>query len=101
MAVVLSCVVTVLPLVLCRLCGRLLAGCLPTLVVGLLILALLLIGLIVGLLALLPPLAALDLAPVALHLGLRDEVAPGDLLGLNGPPPHGVLDRGVGQPQQI
>src|SRR2546423_828096 len=97
MAVVLFCVVTVLLLVLCRLCGRLLAGCLPALVVGLLVLALLLIGLIVGLLALLPPLAALDLPSIPLNLGQGDEVAPRDLLGLDGTSPDRVLDRGVGQ----
>src|SRR2546423_12102458 len=101
MAVVLFCVVTVLLLVLCRLCGRLRAGCLPALIVGLLVLALLLIGLIVRLLTLLPPLRALHLPPVPLDLSQGDEVAPGDLLGLDGPPPHRMLHRSVGQAQDL
>src|SRR5438067_591207 len=86
------------PLVaLCRLRGlALLSSQFPALIVGLLILTLFLVGRVVGLLAFVPPPRALDLAGVAVDLGLGDEVAPRDLLGLERTPPHRMLHRAVG-----
>src|SRR5437762_1474046 len=84
------------PLVaLCRLLRlALLSSLFPALIVGLLILTMFLVGRVVGLLAFVPPPRALDLAGVAVDLGLGDEVAPRDLLRLERTPPHRMLHRG-------
>src|SRR2546423_8061922 len=80
-----------------RLCGRLLLSCcFPALVIGLLVLALLGVRRVVGLLALLPPLCALDLAGVALDFGCRDQDAARDLLGVECATAHGVLHGRLG-----